>query len=165
MLLRKTPLTATQQLEELAMRTIEIDFDVHKIIENERRGFDEPPNAALRRLLSLPEMAAPSAEVGDATAHRPWREGLVEIPHGARARMKYQRGRQVYEGLFLDGRLIVDGQEYSTLSSAASALARTRDGSTPSLNGWIYWEVMMPGEGEWRRLSELRDDATRRARA
>ena len=35
------------------MRTIKIDFDIHKRIEMERRGFDDPPNAALRRLLGL----------------------------------------------------------------------------------------------------------------
>ena len=25
-------------------RTIEVDFEVHRCIENERRGFEEPPN-------------------------------------------------------------------------------------------------------------------------
>ena len=35
------------------MRTIEIDFDVHKAIEAERQSFSEVPNAVLRRLLKL----------------------------------------------------------------------------------------------------------------
>jgi hypothetical protein len=145
------------------MRTIDIDFDIHRKIENERRGFDEAPNEALRRLLGLPDVGVQSGVSERAGAQRPWREGLVEIPHGAKARMKYQRGQQVFEGMFLNGRLVVDGREFSTLSSAASALARTRDGSTPSLNGWIYWEAMMPGESHWRRLSDLRTEAMRRS--
>ncbi|HEX8062387.1 MAG TPA: hypothetical protein VF535_04150 [Allosphingosinicella sp.] len=147
------------------MRTIEIDFDIHRKIENERHGFDESPNDALRRLLGLPAVGDRSgARRRNNSEHRTWREGLVEIPHGAKARMKYQRGRQIYEGEFLDGKLVVDGREFSTLSAAASALARTRDGSTPSLNGWIYWEAMMPGETHWRRLSDLREEAIRRSK-
>ena len=47
-------------------RTIEIDFDVHKTIENARRGFYESPNGALRRLLKLPE-PDPSPRTADAT--------------------------------------------------------------------------------------------------
>ena len=32
---------------------IAIDFEVHKTIENARRGFSETPNEALRRLLGI----------------------------------------------------------------------------------------------------------------
>lgn len=143
----------------MQLSMIEIDFDIHKAIEAERRGFDEPPYLALRRLLDLPELALPIvAEV----AGRPWREGLVEVPHGSDARMSYLRGSQLYEGKFLDGNLVVDGRSFSTLSSAASALAQTKDGTHPSLNGWDYWEVRFPGEIRWRRMKELRPDIRRR---
>ena len=37
------------------VRTIEIDFDIHKLIETERRSFAESPNMVLRRLLNLGE--------------------------------------------------------------------------------------------------------------
>ncbi len=138
--------------------SMEIDFDIHRAIENERRSFDEPPHIALRRLLKLPTPKAkgtplemPTAQVG-----RPWREGTVEVPHGSEARMSYQRGAQVIEGRFLDGKLVVNGQEFDTLSSAASAMARTRGGGTPSLNGWNYWEAKFPGRSEWLPLSLLR---------
>ena len=35
------------------MRTIKIDFDIHQLVELERRSFEETPNDALRRLLRL----------------------------------------------------------------------------------------------------------------
>jgi hypothetical protein len=137
--------------------TIEIDFDIHKAIENERRGFDEPPRIALRRLLKLPEeRQPPRIEPKVAQSGRPWREGSVEIPHGSEARMSYQRGSQVFEGRFVDGKLIVQGRDFHTLSSAASALARTKDGSVPSLNGWNYWEVRLPGQDRWIPMKALR---------
>lgn len=42
-------------------RSIEIDFDVHKVIELERRGFQESPNDVLRRLLKI-ESRQPSID-------------------------------------------------------------------------------------------------------
>ena len=143
----------------MMFETIEIDFDIHKMIENERRGFDEPPRIALRRLLSLPDEEVKIVSPAGIPEGRPWREGSVEIPHGSEARMAYQRGSQVFEGHFLNGRLVVNGQEFSTLSSAASALARTKDGTVPSLNGWNYWEVKLPGQDRWLPIKLLRKRA------
>ncbi|MGI8931998.1 MAG: hypothetical protein ACR2FK_06450 [Sphingomicrobium sp.] len=134
---------------------IEIDFEIHKAIENERRSFEEPPYVALRRLLKLPD-AKITQPAAVASVGRPWREGAVEVPHGAEARMTYQRGSQVFEGQFLNGRLVVNGQSFETLSGAASALARTKDGAATSLNGWNYWEVKFPGRNEWLPFKLLR---------
>lgn len=135
---------------------IEIDWDIHKAIEAERRGFEEPPYLALRRLLKLPPPSPASVEpeIGGGV---PWIEDGVMVPHGSLARMKYQRGRQVYEGKFLNGKLVVDGKEFDTLSAAANALAVTKDGGRTQLNGWIYWEVKIAGQSEWQSLGQMRD--------
>ncbi len=37
------------------LRTIQIDLDIHKLIEGERRSFGEPSHLAWRFLLRLPE--------------------------------------------------------------------------------------------------------------
>jgi hypothetical protein len=137
---------------------IEIDFDIHRCIEQERRGFEEPHYLALRRLLKLPEPAQ-TTTVSPAISGRPWREGLVEVPHGSLARMSYQRGKQTFEGKFLDGKLVVGGETFDTLSAAASALAVTKYGDHPSLNGWNYWEAKLPGEDKWRSLNQMRTQA------
>ena len=135
---------------------IEIDFDIHKMIEAERRGFDEPPYVALRRLLKLPEVKEAKVEqIADVGV--PWSEDGVVVPHGSPARMEYQRGTQIYEGKFLNGRLVVNGKAYDTLSAAATDLAVTKNGSKTSLNGWSYWKVKIKGVGPWQSMLELRE--------
>ncbi|WP_311028227.1 hypothetical protein [Mesorhizobium koreense] len=138
------------------LQKIDIDWDIHRLIEGERRGFDEPPYMALRRLLKLPELSTSADSVE--TSGIDWSEDGVRVPHGSHARMSYLRGRQVYEGRFLNGKLIVNGQSFDTLSAAASALAVTKDGNTTNLNGWNYWEARFPGENKWRSLKEMRDE-------
>ena len=139
----------------MTLSRIEIDFDIHKLIETERRSFDEPPYVALRRLLGLPDLE-PSVEnlkVSSLDDGQPWSDSGVEVPHGSLARMKYNYGRELYEGQFLDGLLVVNGQKFRSLSTAASELAGK------SLNGWLYWEAQFPGTRIWRRLGDLRDRA------
>lgn len=139
------------------MEKIEIDWDIHKAIETERRGFDEAPYLALRRLLKLPAPAVvDNAPTSPLAAGFPWSEDGVTVPHGSLARMEYLRGTQVYEGQFLNGRLIVEGQSFETLSAAASALAVTKDGKKTNLNGWNYWKARFPGETKWRVLIDMR---------
>lgn len=139
------------------LQKIEIDWDIHKLIEAERRSFDEPPYIALRRLLTLPPPKLPSAsELRDIGTGLPWTGGGVTVPHGSLARMEYGRGEQAYEGQFLNGRLVVNGESFTSLSKAANALAVTKDGSKTSLNGWNYWQVKFPGEAEWRSLKDMR---------
>ena len=148
---------ATQQMESTmpALQGIEVDWDIYKMIQTERRSFDEPDYVALRRLLKLP---APKASPEPATEPGlPWVEDGVEVPHGSLARMEYLRGSQVYEGRFLNGKIVVNGKSFDSLSAAASALATTRDGSKPSLNGWLYWKAKFPGEADWRSLGAMRE--------
>jgi hypothetical protein len=139
---------------------LEIDLDIHNLIEAERRNLDEPQYLALRRLLKLPDLGGPSnaSEVGEAL---PWTDEGVIVPHGSRARMEYARGSQVYEGRFLNGKLVINGHEYRSLSAAADAVAVTKAGRKTSLNGWFYWKVQFPNETQWRSLQELRSGRKR----
>ena len=139
------------------LQKIEIDWDIHKLIESERASFEEPPYLALRRLLKLPPPTRTRIKEGVESIGLPWIEDGVEVPHGSLARMEYLRGNQIYEGRFSNGKLVVDGKEFETLSAAAIALAVTRKGTKPSLNGWIYWKAKFPGESEWKSLNYLRE--------
>ena len=140
------------------MQTIEIDFDVHKKIELERTGFDDSPNAALRRLLGLPEIAArdapPTPTQGAAQGWRETGEGNhLILPNGTLLQMTYN-GR-TYEGAIERGVWVVGGQEYGSPSGAAEGVARTKRGGRAKLNGWIYWKAKRPGEREWTSVLDL----------
>ncbi|WP_422002214.1 hypothetical protein [Roseovarius mucosus] len=160
----------------MKLRQIEIDFDIHQKIELERRGFDEPAYVALRRLLNLPakgqdienqtEIPVGANTSNQPTAGRPFIQDGVQVPHGSNARMEYMRGEQVYEGVFFDGKLVVNGFEYKALSPAAKALAITKTGTHPEeLNGWLYWEAQFPGEKRWRKLWDLREEARKKRKS
>ena len=140
------------------MRTIEIDFDVHKCIENERHSFEEHPNLALRRLLKLPppQNGALSSSNSNLNGARAWTEDGVNLSHGTPIRMLYDRKRQIHEGRIDDGKLAIAGFKFDSLSGAASELAVTKKGKKTRLNGWLYFEFFDAKAKKWVPLMGLR---------
>lgn len=134
------------------MRQIEVDFDVHRLIELERRSFDETENTALRRLLKL----GPAADVQrvEAKALRGWSKGGITLPHGTELRMEYNG--LLHVGRIVDGAWEVEGHREKSASGAASAVARTRDGAQVNINGKNYWQVRRPGDTGWSAYADLR---------
>lgn len=133
------------------LRTIEIDFDVHKIIELERTGFSETPNEVLRRLLKVngPSPTKPTTE----SAGRPWSGKGVTLSHGTELRMEYN-GRQ-YTGAIENGEWVVEGKRFRSPSAAAGGVAVTKNGKHTNLDGWIYWYAKRPGDKEWVAIKQL----------
>ena len=138
------------------MRTIEIDFDIHKLIEAERRSFHETPNDALRRLLKLPETTKEASPPRAMNGHFPGR-GKVWCYHTAKLRMPYGRPKTIYSGEIVNGEWVIEGQRFGSPSGAASGVAITGKGEKTRLNGWVLWEVQKPGEQEWTSLNRLRN--------
>ncbi len=139
------------------LRTIEIDFDIHKLVEAERKGFSEPPYLALRRLLKLPPVSPHIPMLSAAVnARRPWSGDGVTLEHGTALRMRYN-GRQ-HSGEIIDGKWSVDGQIFDSPSGAASGVAITKKGHSTRLDGWIYWEIRRPGEMSWTPIGTLRPE-------
>ena len=139
------------------MRSIEIDFDIHKLIEAERRDFSEMPNAPLRRLLGLGEAEEPVQEhpsSAGAFTNGAWTGKGVILPAGTQLRMEY-RGQQHF-GVIEDASWVVDGKKYKSPSAAAGGTARTKAGTRPSLDGWKYWLVKRLGDEGWVSLGALR---------
>ena len=151
----------------MTMRKIEIDFDVHQQIEAERRGFDDPPNVALRRLLGLgPPKQTLSAN--DATerlpseiAERPnaeWRSKGVVLPDGTELQVDYSEVRA--SGRVDGDRLSFNGQLFRTPSAAVmSAVGTARGSAVSAINGWKYLYARLPGEDKWKRLDNIREKA------
>jgi len=135
-------------------RTIEIDFDVHKRIEAERESFSETPNGVLRRLLGMDRGSASSAAPAPLTDGRPWTGKGVLLPHGTQVRMDYNG--QALSGRIEDGRWAIEGQYFTSPSSAASELCRTKSGRKTSLDGWKYWLARRSGDDKWTPISEMR---------
>lgn len=139
------------------MRTIEIDFDIHKLIEAERKSFSEPPNTALRRLLKLGPPKDRESEVSSPRvngANGAWTGKGVMLPAGTELRMEY-RGRQ-HRGVIQDSAWQIEGKRFKSPSAAAGGVAETKSGKRPSLDGWKYWMVRRPGDPGWTALSALR---------
>jgi hypothetical protein len=136
-------------------RTIEVDFEVHKRIEMDRRNFAETPNEVLRRLLGIDSAKNGGNRAGGLEpAGRSWSGKGVSLPHGSLLRMKYN-GKQHF-GEINNGEWLVEGKRYRSPSAAAGGVAITKSGAHPSLDGWIYWDVKRPGEDGWIPISELR---------
>lgn len=134
------------------MRTIEIDFDIHKLIEAERGSFSDSPNEALRRLLGLgasPNGSPTLMQAGGSS----WSGRGVTLPHGTQLRMTYN-GRQ-YTGVIDDGAWLVEGERFTSPSAAAGDVVSTKDGRRTQLNGWIYWYCKRPGDTDWATIKEL----------
>lgn len=140
-------------------RSIDIDFEVHKAIELERRNFDETSNEVLRRMLGIDVSGTKRSEHPSATPvaeGRPWvgkgkSTGLM-LPHGTDLQMDYNGQR--FTGRVDNGSLVLEGQRFSSPSGAADELCRTRDGRKTSLNGKELIQVRLPGESGWVLLKE-----------
>ncbi len=136
-----------------SLRTIEIDYEIYKLIQLERRGFEEPEYLALRRLLKIPETEEKN-ESYPTPSGRSWFGQGVELPHGTQLRMKYNG--QIFRGQIDNGVWAVEGKRQNSPSAAAGAAASTKDGKHPSLNGWNYWEIKRPEDAGWHPLKSLR---------
>lgn len=151
----------------MAMRNIEIDFDVHQRIEAERKSFDDPPNAALRRLLGLgsPKQAVRAndanerlpSEIGE-RPNAEWLSKGVALPDGTELHVDYSEVSA--RGRVAGGRLSFRGKTFRTPSAAVMSVVESERGSAVSaINGWKYLYVRLPGEDTWFPLNKLREEA------
>lgn len=151
-------------------QTIEIDFDVHKAIEVERRSFEEAPNAALRRLLGIDPRdtsPAPPSPPAPPSRGRPWvgkghSRGLT-LPHGTELRFDY-RGKRL-TGQVVDGSLVVEGQHFDSPSAVAVHFFRNKQGERTHLNGKALCDIRLPGESRFRGLKGYEVEQLRKAKS
>jgi hypothetical protein len=154
-------------------RMIEIDFQVHQMIELERQSFEDTPNAVLRRKYGLDAASAPTEPPkADSRAPAPVAGGSpfvgkgrsrdlnFTLPHGTELQMDYNT--QHFDGKVDDGSLVFEGRRFSTPSEAADALCRTKSGRTTSLNGKKIIRVRVPGETKWALWADMEDELQRK---
>lgn len=136
------------------METIRIDFDVHKEIEKRRTSFDDTPNDVLRRVFDLPAITAVEETVEPSDT----KEGLmtkgVFFANGTKLRNQ-SRGK-FFSAIISDGKVLFEGNGYSSLSAAAVNAA---DGT--STNGWLFWEYYDEPSQEWELCKKKRTQGNR----
>lgn len=130
------------------MPNISVDFDVFKAITARRPSEDVTENDVLRQLFGLPtahgaQPVEPRRQPGD------WISKGVRFPQGTQARANYKG--QLHLAEVKDGALVMHGKRYESPSAAAMAITRN------PVNGWTFWEVKLPGQGDWKSMKELRD--------
>ena len=107
-------------------RNIEIDSEVHQLIENERRGCNESPNDALRRLLKIgePKFAPERDAPASVPTKRSWSDKGVVLPHGTAIRMEYKGISSMASGLLGIRNLTRHRAPRANYSSAYDAIGR-----------------------------------------
>lgn len=142
------------------MMTIEIDFDVYKVLTARRGDETVSHNDVLRTLLGLSQPAAglrrlfglgSRAEVSSKGDVIDWFYKGIRFPVGTSLRAKYKG--QVHIARIDRGGIVVGGKRFATPSDAARAVTGT------NVNGWRFWQCRLSGEASWRRLDALRQDS------
>ena len=140
-------------------RKIEVDFDIHKLIETHRTGFEESANSVLRRLLGLGEEVVSANQAKEDISQKCWRKGVVVLPSGTKLKMEHNKEQHFAE--IIDGEWIDElGQKHTSASGAANSLARKSYKTT--LNGKIYWQIKLPGSDHWIRYDEFERQSARK---
>lgn len=136
---------------EKVMHSIEIDFDVFKVLTNRRASEEVTYNHVLRELLGLrqkaPQPVAPAAAASEPNA-ADWVSKGVRFPAGTEFRASY-KGQTVL-GKVAGGALQVNGKSYDSPSAAAVAITGN------PVNGWVFWECRVPGASSWRIIKSMR---------
>jgi hypothetical protein len=130
------------------MATIQVDFEVFKEITARRASESMTENDVIRKLLGLGKAAKPSHPPTPEPSQLSWVSKGVSFPNGTQFRATY-KGQQ-HTGAVENGALVVQGERYTSPSAAAVAIT-----SNP-VNGWRFWECLLPGKSQWTLIANLR---------
>lgn len=125
------------------METIEVDFEVWKMITARRTSKEVTENDVLRDLLGL-EAAALSTDDGPG-----WTWKGVNLPNGTELRAEF-KGRE-YTAKITRNEWFQDGK---VMSSPSQAAAYITDGG---VNGWTFWQAKTPDRENWVTLDVIRE--------
>ena len=132
------------------MATIEIDFEVFKELTARRASESVTENDVIRELLGLNKVApaAPERPKPVEAGRFPWVCKGVSFPHGTEFRATYKG--QLYTGKVENGALVVNSERFTSPSAAAVSITGN------PVNGWRFWECLLPGTSRWKVIANLR---------
>ena len=79
----------------------------------------------------------------------------VELPHGTLLRFT-TNGIQ-HNAMIDNGQWLVNGKKVNSPSVAANMVGKKKDGKPCHLNGWDWWEALLPGKKRWTAIKAMRD--------
>lgn len=130
------------------MSTIQVDFEVFKELTARRSTEAMTENDVIRQLLGLGKATNPTPGTTPRSNQLAWVCKGVSFPLGTQFRATY-KGQQ-YEGKVENGSLVVNGERYTSPSAAAVAITGN------PVNGWRFWECLLPGTSQWKLIANLR---------
>lgn len=131
------------------MTTVDVDFEVFKELTVRRRSEAMTENEVIRELLGLSSPRERSKAQGfEASGGTPWVSKGVVFPHGTEFRAIY-KGQQ-HTGMVQNGALVLNGKRFSSPSAAAVSITGN------PVNGWRFWECLLPGTAKWKTIANLR---------
>lgn len=132
------------------MATINVDFDVFKVLTMRRSSEQVTENDVLRELLELPPVRPSGSRIGSAqpASEHDWIIKGVRLPAGTEFRTTYKG--KTYLARVENGALVLNGERFDTPSAAAMSITKN------PVNGWTFWEARVPGQTSWRMLKALR---------
>ena len=130
------------------MPTIEVSPEIYRRLQAIARPFEErEPNDVIARVLNDLDAVAAPPKNGEVSARGDLVSHVGSIPHGSRLRARY-KGRE-FLATVENGRVVLNGRTYESLSKAAVAVIRSTGSNRPTENGWRFWEVQDPSGRTW----------------
>jgi hypothetical protein len=131
------------------MYTIDVDFDVYKQLNARRATEDITYNEVIRELLGMAQLlAAQHADNGADQTQRDWVVRGVRFPGGTDFRARHNG--QMHTARVVNGALMLNGKRYISPSAAATSITGR------AVDGWYFWECMLPGKSSWQLIDDLR---------
>jgi hypothetical protein len=130
------------------MPSIDVDFEVFKLLTMKRPFESFTENDVLRELLGLPAKATAGGQVKPAPSAGAWTAKGVKFPSGTDFRAVYKG--ETHLGKVENGALVINGTKYDSPSAAAMAITQS------PVNGWTFWECRLPGTSKWTQIKALR---------
>ncbi len=124
------------------MVAIDVDFEVFKVLTARRKSERMTENDVIREALGLHEPRRGGNDELSLRAESSWIVKGVEFPQGSEFRANY-KGR-LYTGAVDNGALVIGGRRFTSPSAAAVSITGN------PVNGWVFWEVRLPGSFGWK---------------
>lgn len=129
------------------MIAIQVDFDVFKELTVRRVSESVTENDVIRQLLKLPE-----ASNDVILEPSPWVCKGVPFPDATLFRATYKGLHR--DGKVISGALVVNGERFTSPSAAAVSITEN------NVNGWRFWECLLPGSKDWVLMEKVRKNFT-----